>query len=234
MTGIELFDDLIGKLGNTRMGLTETQLYRNLNESKKWHERNTNISFKGDVGIICPDAAGSISLSASTINLDANFSLITIEDDSVIFDDNWDGWGVPPFVDKTSTQHIRMLRNTNDITGDPQLYAIHRAIESGAGILKLELYPAVTSAQDAFATSKLRCDIKQLSPEISSSTANDTLLIPDYSEQATAFKAAMDIKMASKAEGWLDMKVAWNIELRTVRSISNSQCTGGVRQRLAQ
>jgi len=234
MTGAEILDDLKGKQGNTDLGLTVTQLYRSLNESKKWHERNTNISFKGDVGVLCAASSGSIALSAATIDLDEDFSLITILDDSVIFDDNWDGMGVPPFIEKTTTQHIRLLRNTSDITGDPQFYALHRVITGGISVLTMEIYPAMSGAQTDFSTSKLRCDIKQMSPEISIDTADDDLVIPDYCEQAISYKSAFTNLMALKSQNWMDMKIAWNIEMRSVRSISNGLCTGGVRQRLAQ
>lgn len=234
MTGAELLVDLKGKLGNTDLGLTDPQLYRNLNEAKKQLERTTYIGYKGDAGVICDAGAGTIKLSAATIDIDTDFSLITIIDDNVIFDSNWDGRGVPPFVEKTSTAHIRLLRNTNDRTGDPQLYAIHRVVTAGVTALTLELYPAVSGAQADFLTSNLRCDIKQMSPEISLSTSADDLLIPDYSEQAVSYKAAMNTQMALKVQRWVDMKIALEIEMRTVRKYSNEHSTGGVRQRLAQ
>ena len=234
MIGAELLDDLKGKLGNTDLGLTDVKLYRNLNEAKKRLERKTYIGYKGDAGIICVAGAGTITLSAATIDIDTDFSLITIIDDNVIFDRNWDGRGVPPFVEKTSTAHIRLLRNTNDRTGDPQFYAIHRVVTAGVASLVLELYPAVSAAQVDFETACLRCDIKQMSPEISLSTAADNLLIPDYSEQAISFDAAWNTQMAMKTQGWMNMKIAHNIEMRTVNKYANEHSTGGVRQRLAQ
>jgi len=234
MTSAEILADLKEKLGNTSFGLTDLQLYRSLNESKKWHERNTNISFKGDVGIKVASSSGTVTLSASTIDLSSNFSLIKIIDNSVIFDDNWDGRGVPPFIEKTTTQHIRLLRQTNDMTGDPQYYAVHRDIVTGSAVLKLELYPAMSAAQADITTSKLRCDILQLSPAISEDNASEEMLIPDYVEQAISYKSASDIKLSNGAINWMDLKVAWRIEMRDVRSESNNLCTGSVRQRLAQ
>lgn len=229
MTGEELLADLKRMLGGTYFGLSFEDLYYYLNESKKWHERNTNISFKGMVGFINTANQGTIELDSSTIDLDAGFSLIKIQDESLIYDDNWYGDDIPP-ISKTSFRHIQLLRNTNDTASEPFCYAVHRV----ARVLTLELYYAIAAANAAFATSLLRCNINQMSPVVSEATAGDEVKVPDYAYEGIARLSARDILAAFNSPRWRVQDKLRKDQLRLIKNQANIESSGGIHQRIAQ
>jgi len=240
MTSAAMLAKMKLRMGNILFGLSDANLYEYLTGAKEDLEEDTNLSMKQNVPIITGANAQSLDLTSSAvINVDSGATVIDVQ--KVWYD--WDGFNYlgyyshfyanyqdardPNALTKKPVSTIDQLRQINDFYDRPVIWGTKR---SGGGFT-LELYPGIKTAQAAFATSKLKCNISQKTTDIDADTDPVT---PAYANNAIIYKAIVDIFMAFNHQPFANFKRRADKETRKVKNISNKENTGRIIVKTAQ